>query len=680
MRLTLRTLLAYLDDTLEPAQAKVIGQKIAESEAAQQLIKRIKEVTRRQDLAVPSTGPDAPVDLNAVAEYLDNVLPPEKAAEVEEVGQNTDVYLAELAACHQILSLLAGEPSKVPQSARERMYALTRGRAAARRAGAAAAAALGAEGSARTGDDAEAMDGEPSALRRFAPLAGALALLAALGIIIWQMLPGATPPKTESQLALVADTGPARPPEVPVTKPAAPPPTTPNTRPAPVKPDPEKPEPEKPKQPIDQPPQDVVSKERKELGKFQTVARAPGSVLVTQPASTAAWEVVAPQAAVQSTQPLVSLPGNRSMVQLDSGVGLLLWGSMPEFLSLESLRQRQEMPVVESKVTLHAPQAPHNADLTLQAGRVVFASRKAEGGGPVQVHLRILDQVWDLALTEPGTEVSVEVCGRYLNDTPFRKQGGGDGPLTEVLLIVLKGEASLKVNYNVFAMPNASAFYWNNLGAAPGGPRPLTQLPDWYTRDTIPEDMPGSRELVAAVQELALRFKAKDAPVAAVLNEFLKDANQGRRVLAIYCLGAIDDLPLLVDCLEDRRIDVRQMTIQTLRHWIGVSGPRDLQLYNLLHDRKGYSEHQAETIMQLLHTFSSEDVARPETYDTLINYLLHETVAIRELAYWHLIRLMPQGSKIPPFDATGNTEQRITAFKAWKALIPDDTVPSRPKG
>ena len=32
MRLTLRTLLAYLDDTLEPSQARLIGQKVASEE------------------------------------------------------------------------------------------------------------------------------------------------------------------------------------------------------------------------------------------------------------------------------------------------------------------------------------------------------------------------------------------------------------------------------------------------------------------------------------------------------------------------------------------------------------------------------------------------------------------------------------------------------------------------
>src|SRR5438105_8496006 len=78
MRLTLRTLLAYLDDTLPPDQAREIGQKVAESQVAQDLIERIKKVTRRRGLSTPpAAGPDR-VDANTVAEYLDNDLTGDK--------------------------------------------------------------------------------------------------------------------------------------------------------------------------------------------------------------------------------------------------------------------------------------------------------------------------------------------------------------------------------------------------------------------------------------------------------------------------------------------------------------------------------------------------------------------------------------------------------------------------
>src|SRR5438128_8596009 len=165
MRLTLRTLLAYLDDALEPAQAKLIGQKVAESEAAQELIGRIKQVTRRRRLTTPPlTGPGAKFDPNTIAEYLDNVLPAEQVAELEETCLASDVHLAEVAACHQVLTLFLGEPALVPPPARQRMYGLIRGRQAIprRRKASAPAPGQGGAGSRRTHtEDEESLLGLP---------------------------------------------------------------------------------------------------------------------------------------------------------------------------------------------------------------------------------------------------------------------------------------------------------------------------------------------------------------------------------------------------------------------------------------------------------------------------------------------------------------------------------------
>lgn len=134
IRLTLRTLLAYLDDALEPSSALEIGQKLSEHAHARELEERIRTVIRRRRLSAPSADPDiADVDANDVAEYLDNVLSAEGVARLERLCLDSDVSLAEVACSHQILSLVLGKPVEVRSEARERLYVLGGASGSARR-------------------------------------------------------------------------------------------------------------------------------------------------------------------------------------------------------------------------------------------------------------------------------------------------------------------------------------------------------------------------------------------------------------------------------------------------------------------------------------------------------------------------------------------------------------------
>ena len=127
MRLTLRTLLAYLDNILESEDRAVLEKKIQESEFAQDLIRRSRETVNDQELsALDPIGYGPREDPNTVAEYLDNTMAREQIEEFErqciENGVGADTRLAEVTSCHHILTMVLGDPVQFSASSRDRMY------------------------------------------------------------------------------------------------------------------------------------------------------------------------------------------------------------------------------------------------------------------------------------------------------------------------------------------------------------------------------------------------------------------------------------------------------------------------------------------------------------------------------------------------------------------------------
>ncbi len=111
MRLTLRTLLAWIDGVLPPAEREELAGKVAESPVAPKLIERIRQAVEEAPPPVDGGSEhDAP---NAVAEYLDNVLPIEQLEPFERHCLESPAALGEVAACHRILADVARHPESV---------------------------------------------------------------------------------------------------------------------------------------------------------------------------------------------------------------------------------------------------------------------------------------------------------------------------------------------------------------------------------------------------------------------------------------------------------------------------------------------------------------------------------------------------------------------------------------
>ena len=136
MRLTLRALLAYLYNVLDPADADEFAGKVQESAVASGLVQRIGGITRKMRMSAPRIDAKGTADdANNVAEYLDNSLPEERVGDFERACINSDMHLAEVASSYQVLTMVLGKPAEIPQSLRERIYALPLEIAIAHKAG-----------------------------------------------------------------------------------------------------------------------------------------------------------------------------------------------------------------------------------------------------------------------------------------------------------------------------------------------------------------------------------------------------------------------------------------------------------------------------------------------------------------------------------------------------------------
>ena len=112
MRLTLRTLLAWLDGVLPDDEQRELGTKVSSSVVATHLVDRIRAAVGRTAIGAPrADGRGLTEDPNSVAEYLDNTLSSDQLEAFERICIESEVHLAEVAACHGLLAELARDPT-----------------------------------------------------------------------------------------------------------------------------------------------------------------------------------------------------------------------------------------------------------------------------------------------------------------------------------------------------------------------------------------------------------------------------------------------------------------------------------------------------------------------------------------------------------------------------------------
>jgi hypothetical protein len=401
---------------------------------------------------------------------------------------------------------------------------------------------------------------------------------------------------------------------------------------------------------------------------------ADGTLLSREPNGTD-WKPVAKKVMVSSRDVLLALPGVQAVVETEPpGIALTLYGGWP---------QLSPSPVLESEVALHDSRA-YDLDFTLRAGRVLLTNTKEKG--PARVWVRLPGFAWQLTLTEPGTRVGLEIYGRWPHGIRFSKEERlGEQPTKVLALLMFKGQAQLQTDthsYELSAPPGPALMTWDSVAGEASGPQRLKELPAWADPNVlVPAEGKAVEEVVRGYQTRLKKTGSPEEALTELLDAAATEKDKSRaadmREFAVLGYNALNELPRVAEALADpHSADVRDAAVLGLRTWIGANSGRDQQLYRLLQDHLGYTDHQAEAVLDLLH--SPFDADNPATYEALIRLLQHPKLAVRQLARWHLYRLAPVGRDIA-YDPAAPQEEREKAVKAWQELVPSGELPKEKK-
>jgi hypothetical protein len=629
MRLTLRTLIAWLDDTLTPAEVRTIGQQVAESPFAKELVERVQRVTRQRRLTYPGDLGSEPVDPNFVAAYLDNELSPEQVAEYEKRCLTSDVHLAEVASVHQVLSLI-GQKAKVPADAKLRMYRLVRGRETTRQQAETKARPRPAPAPPKrpVSEPIEAWSSSVptrrSMLERFGPPAAVIAMILLLS---WAAIRSLRPEAPNTTVAANLPTKPAEQPARPGDAPKVPtgPDETAANNPAAQSPVPPEstPKPESTKPAEESTPDDV--------GTFEAIQ---GVVLRANP-ETNGWDRVEAKAPLKARSRLLNLAPFRNTLRLG----------------------KAEVDLVDSTdVSLDDSEKDQPPRLELKRGQIVV--RSAAGSSPFAV--RFEGQV--LAITAPaGLVVGVE-------RNPTLMPGQSDPAPARLRIFVPEGRVVLRAGEAEETLTGPGEISLQISGRF--GEKGRQPQPAWVT-ETAPSGF--SKEV--GDQFVALLRPGR--PILSDLVEAMDDPLKDVKRMAVYALGSIGSMEQVVEVVSRKEEPtVHRACIEVLRSGLAQGGETAKAVREAL--LRQYDQPWADINEKLLVGYRPEDAQDEATMAKLVEYLSAPSRGTRQLALDNLRTLTGRGDNLEydPDSPEGK------GLKAWQDLVrkKEATKDARPAG
>ena len=711
MRLTLRTLLAYIDELLDPKDAADFKERISQSEMATNLLYRVQDVMRRLRLKAPSVDEDSDgLDPNTVSEYLDNVLPDDRVPDFEKVCLESDMQLAEVASCHQILAIVLGEGAEIDEATIQHMYQLPE-------------VAAEQELMARQQEEAvsvipsmpekptEGPPASPSSSKHFTPpptprseipeylrepkrssrLIPTMMLvfavlctvtivmamkgkLAFLGIGMVEQ-PSAValkePNKTEPDVVKTepAESKPVAETVAEAAKPEAESEPVQQTEPQPVQSETSEPlRPKVPSEPVDEADEPVEKTDAAPI----VQPEEPAEKVDNEPAEA---EMPTVAVAEKPEQPEVEEPEKSTRVgTLLTGAREILVQSDPESGGWKRVTGRDELKpnTALASLTTYRPaiglsnstvvRLIDGAELEVQPGKVPQITLKpgrfiiqALGQPGSQIRLKAANIEGTVTLLDAGSTMAIDLLPLWTEGTDPEK--------SDSELIANFYACGGKIGWAGGAEPAATKVEIG--GEDEKSPRllilensnkfqanPLKELPSWITDPGL-----GKLDLDAS---MALQEKLADRSVTLVLREMLPDRRVEYGRLAVGCLAHLGEVEPLVAVLNDeKRTPIWPDTVGSLG-WVVRHDKKLAEKVHQAMDKLYGSE--GESLYRMLWGYTDEQLAAGADVQ-LVKNLADPLLAKRVLAYWTLRGIVGGGPYFKPDSAQPKREQ---AVRRWQ--------------
>ncbi len=706
MRLTLRTLLAHMDGVLEPADSEKIEEKIQESEFASGIVNRVRDVVRQLRLGAPRLrGKGMGLDPNTVAEYLDNTLPTEQVPDFEKVCLESDKHLAEVAACHQVLTLVLGEPAEVTPDSRERMYALIH---QDKEPEPEAVEEISGNGSPAAVEEPVHVEDRPKphrqkrhvpdylrepSGRRMWPVAAALLLLTMLVCVavlavgpqnLIALLRGEASPE------VVSVNEPASPVKLPTVgepengaenvapvvdiepEPATDEPVEEETEPAPLE-DETTAEPPVPEAMPEVSPPDtetsteaelpLTDDEQPEMSEPPVAGVDEKPVEPAQPATDTASVVDAERTGTKKSSQLARFVSDRTVL-LKFDVESSTWVRLPSRSAIGPGDQLLAMPAFDATLTLGSginldlmggtlvefgpSDANDTPQLMIHYGRVVLMT---SGGAPADIHIIADGQQGWLGLTGQDSIAAFESVRL---PSPESDPEADFAPLA-VRLFVGRGDVTWRTSQD--AQPRAfTAPFQYTLGNDDGiGDQPP---PEWMVEDTTPLIEQRAAEFIE--QELA---EDREISLRAILKELAEHRRSEVKALAARCLTHMEIYDPVINALDNPLQYAAWPALATELSLAIARSPQEAAAIREAFERERGDE--GTKLYRLLRGYSTQQL-RDGAAEELVAGLDNEAVDIRVLSFWNLHKIT---GEMNAYRADHTAARRKPKVQKWREQL-----------